>query len=881
MKKLIHLIILLFLFNSASAVHIKGGWIYYEYLGKGIQDSTKLMYNITIKVYRDCNTPNPGQNDDPMQLTIFSGNSTIPFSTVSIMLNRVDTMDKKYYSPCLTSKPPVCYRLLVYTQAIELPVSADGYSLSYQRCCRVAGIVNVQTPSSDYGNTYCTTIPGTAIDSSFVQNNSPIFAQKDTVLICHSTYFTLDFSATDVDGDSLVYYFSNALNGGTSTFPIPQPSQPPSGFTTIPYSSGFSAVNPFGTKVKINSATGIISGMSPAVTGEYVISVSVDEYRHGIKFGTTRKELHVIVANCALSAAKLKPSYLTCDGYTLSFQNQTNSPNIIGYHWDFGILNSTTDTSTNPTPTYTYTDTGLYILKLTVDAVGGCSDSANSIVKVYPGFFPNFYAVGSCYTNPFRFFDSTVSKYGIVNTWWWNFGDTSTLGDTAIIKNPQYTYPSLGTRKVTFYVSDNKGCSDTVIKTVTISDKPLLIVPSRDTALCDNDSVQLSAISEPGVVYSWTPLSNILNPNTADPIVYPKDSMYYYVDVNTNGCKNRDSVKVRVFKFITVNAGQDSSICLTDSIVLTPVTVATSYVWLPTTGIIGSNTIKNPVVSPTVATLYHVSANLGRCPSNDSVWVKPFPYPKDSVSTGDTICYGKTVQLFANYTGKLYYWSPTSSLINPTSLTPIAGPDTSTLYTFTSLYTSGCLKPVSKTILVKVRNQIMVDAGRDTIILLNQAFPLTPVVTSNNGTLTYLWQPSLGLDSVKKINPTVLLPDYVDSVTYRLTATDSFGCYGQDDIKVVLFKSGPDILVPSAFTPNGDGLNDIFKPITFGLNKLDYFSVYNRWGQLLYKTAVIGQGWDGIYNGKAQPSGTYVYQTQGTDYLGKTIYRKGTFVLIR
>ena len=125
------------------------------------------------------------------------------------------------------------------------------------------------------------------------------------------------------------------------------------------------------------------------------------------------------------------------------------------------------------------------------------------------------------------------------------------------------------------------------------------------------------------------------------------------------------------------------------------------------------------------------------------------------------------------------------------------------------------------------------------------------------------------------------MPSFVDSITYRLTATDQYGCFGEDDIKVVLYKTGPDILLPSAFTPNADGLNDIYKPFTIGLNKLDYFSVYNRWGELLYSTGIIGQGWNGIYNGKAQPSGTYVYQAQGTDYMGKTIYRKGTFVLIR
>ena len=777
MKKLFHLLVLLFLFQSASAVHIKGGWIYYQYMGKGLLDTTKLRYNITIKVYRDCNIPNPGQNDDPMELTIYEGNSNVPFSSVLINLKSVDTMDKKYYSPCLTTHPNVCYNLLVYNSDIELPVKANGYALSYQRCCRVAGISNVTSPSNNYGNTYSTTIPGTALDSTFIYNNSPIFAQKDTVLICYRSFFTLDYSAIDADGDSLVYYYSNALNGGSTGTPIPSPSSAPSGFSTIPYSTGYSSTNPFGTNVNINSSTGIISGIAPNSPGEYVLSVSVDEYRKGVKIGTTRKELHVYVGNCALSAAALKPTYITCDGYTLSFQNEASSPNIIGYHWDFGIKSSTTDTSSNPTPTFTYKDTGVYDLKLVVDGVGGCSDSAMAKVSVYPGFFPNFYSVGSCYSNPFQFYDSTVTKYGVVSNWRWDFGDLTSTKDSSQFQNPKYTYPTVGSRIVTFYVANSKGCSDTVRKQITVSDKPLLIIPSRDTALCDNDSVRLLAVSEPNVVYSWTPLNNIIHADSANPIVYPKDSMTYYLEVNSNGCKNNDSVRVKVYKFITVNAGPDSSICLTDTIQLKPITVATSYDWQPKAGIIGSNTVKNPIISPLVPTMYSVSANLGRCPSKDSVLISPYPYPKDSVRAGDTICFGKTIQLFATYTGNKYSWWPTTSLINPTSLTPVAGPDTTTTYTFTTYNITGCIKPVIKTILVKVRDQIKVYAGRDTIILLNQPLQLSPVVSPLKDSLKTVWKPSIGIDTATKLNAIINMPSFVDSLTYRLTATDQYGCF--------------------------------------------------------------------------------------------------------
>lgn len=116
---------------------------------------------------------------------------------------------------------------------------------------------------------------------------------------------------------------------------------------------------------------------------------------------------------------------------------------------------------------------------------------------------------------------------------------------------------------------------------------------------------------------------------------------------------------------------------------------------------------------------------------------------------------------------------------------------------------------------------------------------------------------------------------------YRVRVTDAGGCYGEDDILVKVFKSQPDILVPSGFTPNGDGKNDVLRPIAVGITELQYFRIYNRWGQLLFSTNQQGLGWDGRYNGILQGSGAYVYIAQGKDIYGKTVFRKGTAVLIR
>jgi gliding motility-associated-like protein len=120
----------------------------------------------------------------------------------------------------------------------------------------------------------------------------------------------------------------------------------------------------------------------------------------------------------------------------------------------------------------------------------------------------------------------------------------------------------------------------------------------------------------------------------------------------------------------------------------------------------------------------------------------------------------------------------------------------------------------------------------------------------------------------------------VNRITYGVTATDTFGCYGTSSVTITIAHTLPDIFVPNAFTPGTNG-NSVFRPICMGISSLEYFRVYNRWGQLVYSTSQIGQGWDGRVQGKMQESNTYLWISKGTDYMGRVISKKGTVVLIR
>ncbi len=879
LKKFWLLLFFSFLVLHSFANHLKGGWIQYEYLGVGVAANTS-QYRITVKQYLDCGSTG-NQRDQIIYLGAFDAVSGAEIRSYAIPLSGSENPNKTSFNACLSNPPigKVCYFIDSYVQIAELPNNTNGYTLAVQRCCRIAGIVNVDGNSNSIGVTYSNKIPGVINTVDYHVNSSPVFAQKDTAIVCHNSSFTFDFSATDKDGDDLLYVFCDGLIGGGSGNPQPNPpSAPP--YTTVSYSSGYSGTQPLGPTVVIDRNTGIISGTAPSSIGDYVIAVCALEYRAGVLIGSTKKEIHITVADCSLSAASLKPTYISCNGYTLNFQNESTSSNIAEYLWTFGDTKiPASNSSILPTPTHNYSDTGVYPLKLVVTSSGGCKDSASSLVKIFPGFTPDFTVTGNCFLNPYKFFDKTSTKWGVVANWKWNFGDLTTLADSATHKDSAWKYATAQTITAKLIVANDKGCVDSVTKTVSILDKPSLSLAFKDTLICSIDTLQLKANINSGLI-NWVPNNaanklRIINNNTSTPLVYPKDSTSYIVTINDNGCINTDTVQVNVLQFISVKAGLDSNVCKTDSFRLTPASQALSFQWTSSTGEVVAS-VKNPMVQPLVDTRYYVTANLGKCQAKDSIFYAVSPYPLALLGADTIICYGSRVMLQGFVLGDTFNWSPTNSLINPNSIAPIAGPTKTTQYILTASYSSGCLKTVSDTIKVTIVPQLSVYAGRDTSIVASQ-----PLQLNATGATTYLWSPSIGLSDPKIANPVAVLTSETDSVTYKVTGYDAGGCNASDLVTVRVYKSQPEIFVPTAFTPDGDGKNDILKPITVGIVKLNYFSIYNRWGNQIFYTTELGKGWDGKWKGTAQSSGTYVYSTEGTDYLGNRVYRKGTIVLIR
>ncbi len=875
------------LIQPLLAAHVRGGEMYYRW-DSANSTSTTMRYIVTLKLYIDCNAQG-GQLDADAPFTIFDLSNNSQYLNRRVPLTREEFIRYDPNSnPCITNAPTdVCYRLRYYETTVDLPISASGYTIAFQRCCRIQDIQNMPARSNDYGATYKCDIPGTVagVNRPAYRNSSPLFNPNDAVAICYGSPFTFDFSANDPDGDSIVYRLCSAYNGGGPgnssnnclTCAQPDPAAPPP-YSAIPYRSPYNGSSPLGINVKLDSKTGLLSGVAPTVEGQYVVTACAYEYRDGKLINVHRKDIHIRVSDCIPLKALLKPDYSYCDDFLVTFKNEQVNPANSVYIWQYGDgTKADTTTDVEGKVQHLFADTGTYTIKLKVILAGQCVDSTTTLAKVYPGFFPNFSITGTCLLKPIQFNDLTTSRYGFANKWSWDFGDETTDEDTSHVKSPSWQYSTVGLKDVQLIVQSNKGCIDTLVLKADIRDKPPITLAFKDTLICSNalvqDTLQLHAAGNG--LFSWTPLVQILRTNTPDPLVFPKTTTTYHVQLNENGCVSDDSVRVRVVPVVTLELGGPITICRTDTFQIKPTTDGLKFTWTtnPSPSPIDNINAKNPLVSPTDEfTTYSVIAEIGKCSSRDDVQIKTVPYPTARAGADTTICYDDTASINASIIGARFTWTPTNTLSNPNILNPLAFPRRTTPYILRVEDDLGCPKPSFDTIVVTVLPQLFAFAGNDTAVVIGE-----PLQLNGRGADLYEWTPSTYLNRNDIKNPIANLPN---SYSYQLKVYTPEGCYDLDTINIKVFQTKPEIFVPNAFRPDGSQ-NNRLRPIPVGITQMEYFRVFNRWGQLVFQTTQHGAGWDGSLGGKPQDSGLYVWEVRGKDYTGKTVIKKGVAMLIR
>ena len=183
--------------------------------------------------------------------------------------------------------------------------------------------------------------------------------------------------------------------------------------------------------------------------------------------------------------------------------------------------------------------------------------------------------------------------------------------------------------------------------------------------------------------------------------------------------------------------------------------------------------------------------------------------------------------------------------------------------------TTGCMRDSNSTVIEFIKP--VIDAGPDI-----QAISSSPVQLQARGGVRYHWDPPTFLSDPDIANP-VMLPK--DDITYVVTGYNAGGCFDTDTLKVTVLKNLL-VEVPNAFTP-GSNKNNSLRPLLRLVDRINFFRVYNRWGQLVFETTEIGKGWDGTLSGQLQPTGSYTWMLEVIDVDKNIIKKKGTSILIR
>ncbi|WP_344823224.1 gliding motility-associated C-terminal domain-containing protein [Rurimicrobium arvi] len=274
-----------------------------------------------------------------------------------------------------------------------------------------------------------------------------------------------------------------------------------------------------------------------------------------------------------------------------------------------------------------------------------------------------------------------------------------------------------------------------------------------------------------------------------------------------------------------------------------------TYAWTGPNGF--SSSAQNPVINNITAAnngMYYLTVS-GYCSGHDSVFVSAHDLPDVDAGADVSICEGATVALNGTASGSMFYWSPGSSLSDSLSLTPTANPVTTTDYVFTA---SNEVCDAHDTVVVFVWQKPEVDAGPDKYIIKGTSTILD--ATSVGGDLLYAWTPGYNITASDVLNPEVS-PE--TDTRYTIVATSSHGCGTASD--TVLVKVYEKLSVPNIFSPNGDGINDTWRILQLSNYPDAGITVFNRYGQEVYKGTGYAVEWDGRHKGQLVPVGTYYY----------------------
>ena len=895
---------------QGRATHLVGGEIFYEHLG-GTQ------YRITLKVYRDCgpaNTLGTGF-DDQVYIGRWNGIGAVDNNdvlTIPLSFTNVSNVPVVLGNPCGTPPPELCIEQAIYTTTTTLSVSEYGWDLMWQRCCRNPSISNLQNfgGTENPGATLVTHVPGTSQGVGTSVNSAPVFQELPPVAVCANFDFSWDHSAVDPDGDELVYSFCAPFDGGGTgngnglNSPVPNPPATPP-YNDVPYLNGFSATNPIPSDpaMSIDPNTGLITGM-PTTVGQYAIGICVAEYRDGVLLNTTLRDFQFNVTLCDPNiqsfVAEQVPAQM-CVGETITMDN--NSVNGSSYSWDFGVPGLTNDISAEFQPTFTWPTPGDFVVTLIVNPEWPCADTSEAIYQVYPPLEPEIVVEGFSCNDGVVAFDFALEGNNIdefANILWDFDNGTPSLAN---IPNPvEVTFNNLNSWEATVSVT-NHGCTEGSEIAYTAPPPPVAIVEDQ-YQFCTGLNFDFENLSENATSFLWdfgdgvggipSGTSNDIAPNYTFP-----DTGIYTITLTAVAdftCPDVNTAEVDIQFLLAPEFDVPEPECFDDHFYTFSGTASvdenTVYEWDFGGATAFSSVEGENVVGLTYAEAgtYNVSLTasvpgLEGCIQTFVNSVTAIPEPEINFEAGPfTGCPPHAVtftNLSTTETATNYLWhfgdGTTSSAPNANHQYNSPGSYPILL----EMETGGnCVRSLDMEGPQNVEILPIPVAAID--VTPNQVDILDPEVWAeylgdSNVDCYYNFGDGNGLEGC---NVSYL---YEDGGVYTITQTvvNEYGCASTATGLVTV--NGSVFYAPNAFTPDGDGINDVWLPVLRGVSQYA-LRIQNRWGTVVFETNDPEEPWLGQKGADGAhycPDGVYLYYIAYVDQIGYPRVAEGHLTLAR
>jgi gliding motility-associated-like protein len=421
------------------------------------------------------------------------------------------------------------------------------------------------------------------------------------------------------------------------------------------------------------------------------------------------------------------------------------------------------------------------------------------------------------------------------------------------------------------------GCRDTAFVTLSINPKPNL---GKDSTIniCQGNSSNLTAIYNTGSnINRWTN-AGIAVPNLSSVNIAGN---YQLISTTTVGCSDTVLLILNIVPNPVVVTSNPLPVCAPKTIDLTDAAITSGSSAGLTFSYFTDAAAMNNFPTPTnaVSGIYFIKgSNSNGCFDVEPVTVTYYQKPIVNAGSDISICDKDSTILRATVTNSTaavtYEWQPVvaGGIRLPNSSTTLVKPLSTQQYILTVNDTYGCNFNVKDSILVTVQPPVKAFAGNDTIAATG-----VPHQLNASGGTSYLWAPSGLLNNPTISNPLAILSG---DTHFIVTVKDAAGCTGYDTIFIKVY-AGNTYYIPNAFSPNGDGKNDVFKPLGVGIASTEYFRIFNRYGAIVFETTQSNKGWDGIFKGVRQPIGNYIWMIKGKGSNGKIIEMKGNVLLLR